>query len=113
MEFAAFALALTSSHASADTFQEMWIGRIARPTADDQEASVYWQDKWNVRGKRFKANRTPDRRATVRAASPCAAPATSSTRASRRLPGAAETGPLLPAGGIARAESDRSGSVFA
>ena len=95
MEFAAFALALTSSHASADTFQEMWIGRIARVPADDQEASVYWQDKWNVRGKRFKANRTPDRRAAVRAASPCAA--------SRHLPRAAETGLLLPAGGIARA----------
>lgn len=101
MEFAAFALALTSSHASADTFQEMWIGRIARVPADDQEASVYWQDKWNVRGKRFKANRTPDRRAAVRAASPCAAPATRIT--SRHLSAAAETGPLLPAGGIARA----------
>ena len=28
----------------------------ARPPADDQEASVYWEDKWDARGKRFKAN---------------------------------------------------------
>ena len=32
------------------------MGRIARPPADDQEASVYWEDKWDARGKRFKAN---------------------------------------------------------
>jgi hypothetical protein len=32
------------------------MGRIARPPADDQEASVYWEDKWGARGKRFKAN---------------------------------------------------------
>jgi rare lipoprotein A len=56
LQFAALALALTSSHAYADTFQEMWMGRIARPPADDQEASVYWEDKWDARGKRFKAN---------------------------------------------------------
>ena len=53
---AALALVLTSSHAGADTFQEKWMGRIARPPADDQEASVYWEDKWDARGKRFKAN---------------------------------------------------------
>ena len=53
---AVFALALTSSQACADTFQEKWMGRIARPPADDQEASVYWEDKWDARGKRFKAN---------------------------------------------------------
>ena len=56
LRFAALALALTSSHAYADTFQEKWMGRIARPPADDQEASVYWEDKWDARGKRFKAN---------------------------------------------------------
>ena len=32
------------------------MGRIARPPADDQEASVYWEDKWDARGKRFKAD---------------------------------------------------------
>ena len=32
------------------------MGRIARPPADDQEASVYWEDKWDARGKHFKAN---------------------------------------------------------
>ena len=52
----ALALALTSSHACADSFQEKWMGRIARPPADDQEASVYWEDKWDARGKRFKAD---------------------------------------------------------
>ena len=56
LRFTALALALTSSHACADTFQEKWMGRIARPPADDQEASVYWEDKWDARGKRFKAN---------------------------------------------------------
>jgi peptidoglycan lytic transglycosylase len=56
LRFAALAMALTSSHACADTFQEKWMGRIARPPADDQEASVYWEDKWDARGKRFKAN---------------------------------------------------------
>jgi rare lipoprotein A (peptidoglycan hydrolase) len=50
------ALALTSSHACADTFQEKWMGRITRPPADDQEASIYWEDKWDARGKRFEAN---------------------------------------------------------
>jgi rare lipoprotein A (peptidoglycan hydrolase) len=29
-------------------------GRIAWPPADDQEASVYWEDTWDARGKRFK-----------------------------------------------------------
>ena len=56
LQFAALALALASSQAYADTFQEKWMGRIARPPADDQEASVYWEDKWDARGKRFKAN---------------------------------------------------------
>jgi peptidoglycan lytic transglycosylase len=56
LPFAALALALSSSHACADSFQEKWMGRIARPPADDQEASVYWEDKWDARGKRFKAN---------------------------------------------------------
>jgi rare lipoprotein A (peptidoglycan hydrolase) len=56
LRFAMLALALTSSPAYADTFQEKWMGRIARPPADDQEASVYWEDKWDARGKRFKAN---------------------------------------------------------
>src|SRR3569833_3464109 len=49
-------MALSSSQACADTFQDKWMGRIARPPADDQEASVYWEDKWDARGKRFKAN---------------------------------------------------------
>ena len=56
MRLAALALVLVSSPACADTFQEKWMGRIARPPADDQEASVYWEDKWDARGKRFKAN---------------------------------------------------------
>ena len=56
MRLAALALVLASSPACADTFQEKWMGRIARPPADDQEASVYWEDKWDARGKRFKAN---------------------------------------------------------
>jgi hypothetical protein len=56
LRFGALALALTASHACADTFQEKWMGRIARPPADDQEASVYWEGKWDARGKRFKAN---------------------------------------------------------
>ena len=56
MRLAALALVLVSSPAGADTFQEKWMGRIARPPADDQEASVYWEDKWDARGKRFKAN---------------------------------------------------------
>lgn len=56
LRFAALTLALASSNAYADTFQEKWMGRIARPPADDQEASVYWEDRWDARGKRFKAN---------------------------------------------------------
>jgi rare lipoprotein A (peptidoglycan hydrolase) len=53
---AALALALTALPAQADTFQQMWMGRIAWPPADDQEASVYWEDSWDARGKRFKPN---------------------------------------------------------
>jgi rare lipoprotein A (peptidoglycan hydrolase) len=56
LQLAALALTLTSLPALADTFQEKWMGRIARPPADNQEASVYWEDKWDARGKRFKAN---------------------------------------------------------
>ncbi|MBV9459830.1 MAG: hypothetical protein JO141_20265, partial [Bradyrhizobium sp.] len=51
---AAFALVLGALPAQADTFQQMWMGRIARPPADNEEASVYWEDKWDARGKRFK-----------------------------------------------------------
>ena len=40
--------------AAAESFQQMWMGRIARPPADNEEASVYWEDKWDARGKRFK-----------------------------------------------------------
>ena len=32
------------------------MGRVARPPADNEEASVYWEDTWDARGKRFKAN---------------------------------------------------------
>jgi hypothetical protein len=56
LRLAALALALTSSPVCADTFQEMWMGRVARPPADNEEASVYWEDTWDARGKRFKAN---------------------------------------------------------
>ena len=42
--------------AEADSFQQMWMGRIARPPADNEEASVYWEDRWDARGKRFKPN---------------------------------------------------------
>jgi hypothetical protein len=42
--------------AAGDTFQQLWMGRIARPPADNEEASVYWEDKWDARGKRFKPN---------------------------------------------------------
>jgi rare lipoprotein A len=56
LRLAALVLAVTSSNAAADTFQEKWMGRIARPPADDQEASVYWQGTWDARGKRFRAN---------------------------------------------------------
>jgi hypothetical protein len=51
---AALALAVTALPAHADSFQQMWMGRIAWPPADDQEASVYWEDTWDARGKRFK-----------------------------------------------------------
>ena len=51
---AAFALASSAWPAQADTFQQMWMGRIARPPADNEQASVYWEDKWDARGKRFK-----------------------------------------------------------
>ncbi len=56
MRLAALALALGSPSSSvfADSFQQMWMGRIARPPADNEEASVYWEDRWDARGKRFK-----------------------------------------------------------
>jgi len=53
---AAFALVMSALPAEADSFQQMWMGRIARPPADNEQASVYWEDKWDARGKRFKAN---------------------------------------------------------
>jgi rare lipoprotein A (peptidoglycan hydrolase) len=54
VRLAAFALLLAALPAEAQTFQQMWMGRIARPPADNAEASVYWEDKWDARGKRFK-----------------------------------------------------------
>src|SRR5215813_7731131 len=56
VRLAAFALLLSALPAQADTFQQMWMGRIARPPADNVEASVYWEDKWDARGKRFRPN---------------------------------------------------------
>src|SRR5215831_21302519 len=53
---AGFALLVSALPAQADSFQQMWMGRIARPPADNEEASVYWEDKWDARGKRFKPN---------------------------------------------------------
>ena len=52
----AFALAMSALPAHAQTFQQMWMGRIARPPATNEEASVYWEDKWDARGKRFRPN---------------------------------------------------------
>jgi hypothetical protein len=40
----------------ADQFAEVRMGRIARPPADNEEASVYWEDKWDARGKRFQSS---------------------------------------------------------
>src|SRR5262245_9813081 len=54
VRLAAFALLLSALPAEAQTFQQMWMGRVARPPADNEEASVYWADKWDARGKRFK-----------------------------------------------------------
>jgi rare lipoprotein A (peptidoglycan hydrolase) len=54
MRLAALALLLAALPAEAQTFQQMWMGRVARPPADNEEASVYWEDKWDARGKRFK-----------------------------------------------------------
>ncbi|WJR81277.1 septal ring lytic transglycosylase RlpA family protein [Bradyrhizobium sp. NP1] len=54
MTLAALALGLDNWPARADSFQQMWMGRIARPPADNEEASIYWEDKWDSRGKRFK-----------------------------------------------------------
>jgi peptidoglycan lytic transglycosylase len=54
VRLAAFALLLSALPAEAQTFQEIWMGRVARPPGDNEEASVYWEDKWDARGKRFK-----------------------------------------------------------
>ena len=54
------ALALTSSHAYADTFQEMWMGRIARPPADDQKPPSW---KQVGRAASFSGNESPARTA--------------------------------------------------
>ncbi len=51
---AAFALVMSALPVKADSFQQMWMGRIARPPADNEQASVYWEDRWDARGKRFK-----------------------------------------------------------
>jgi peptidoglycan lytic transglycosylase len=53
---AALALLLAALPAEAQTFQQMWMGRVARPPADNEEASVYWEDTWDARGKRFNAH---------------------------------------------------------
>lgn len=53
---AACALLLCALPAEAQTFQQIWMGRVARPPADNQEASVYWEDEWDARGKRFNAH---------------------------------------------------------
>ena len=54
VRLAACALLLSAVSAEAQSFQQMWMGRVARPPADNEEASVYWEDKWDARGKRFK-----------------------------------------------------------
>jgi peptidoglycan lytic transglycosylase len=54
VRLAAIAFVLDMLPAQAETFQQMWMGRIARPPADDAEASVYWEDKWDARGKHFR-----------------------------------------------------------
>jgi rare lipoprotein A len=54
---AAFALLIGAMPAQADTFQQMWMGRVARPPADNEQASVYWEDKWDARGKRFNPDK--------------------------------------------------------
>ncbi len=53
---AALALLVSALPAEAQTFQQIWMGRVARPPADNQEASVYWEDEWDARGKRFNAH---------------------------------------------------------
>lgn len=37
------------------TFHQLWMGRIARPPSDGA-ASIYWEDTFDARGKRFKPN---------------------------------------------------------
>jgi rare lipoprotein A len=57
IRLAAFGLLIAAMPAQAETFQQIWMGRIARPPADNEEASVYWEDKWDARGKRFDPNK--------------------------------------------------------
>ena len=54
---AALALILGALPAQADTFQQMWMGRVARPPADNEEASVYWEGKLDARGKNFNPDK--------------------------------------------------------
>jgi rare lipoprotein A (peptidoglycan hydrolase) len=54
VRLAAIALVFGILPARAETFQQMWMGRIARPPADNGEASVYWEDERDARGKPFK-----------------------------------------------------------
>jgi rare lipoprotein A len=56
VQFIALALLMSALPAEADTFQQIWMGRVARPPADNEAASVYWEDRWDARGKRFKPN---------------------------------------------------------
>src|SRR6201987_6546732 len=53
----AFVLLLSALPAEADSFQQMWMGRVPRPPAENEEASVYWEDKWDARGKRFNPDK--------------------------------------------------------
>jgi rare lipoprotein A (peptidoglycan hydrolase) len=57
MRLAAFALLIGALPAQADTFQQIWMGRVARPPAANEPASVYWEDKWDARGKRFNPDK--------------------------------------------------------
>src|SRR5579871_5911570 len=55
LRLAAISLVLGILPAQAETFQQMWMGRVARPPANG-EASVYWEDTLDARGKRFRPN---------------------------------------------------------
>jgi rare lipoprotein A len=58
---AASALLLGSLPARADIFQQMWMGRIARPPADNERATGKTS---GTRGKRFKPNEVSRARRT-------------------------------------------------